>query len=39
MKCDVFQTDVSDERINKIKIKDIVKNVCEGCIAAKKGFA
>lgn len=39
MECDVCQTDFSDEKINKIKIKDKVKNVWEGCIAAIKGFA
>ncbi len=39
MKCDLCGMEVPDEKIKHIHIKGNVKNVCEGCVAAVKGFA
>ena len=39
MKCDLCGMDVADKKIKHIHIKGKVKNVCEGCITAVKGFA
>jgi len=39
MKCDLCEIDVPDEKIKHIHAKDKVKNICEGCITAVKGFA
>ncbi len=39
MKCEVCESDVSEEKIKHIKIKGKIKKICEGCVAAIKGFA
>ena len=39
MKCDLCGMDVADNKIKHIHLKGKVKNVCEGCITAVKGFA
>jgi hypothetical protein len=39
MKCELCGCEVEEEKIKHIKIKDKVKNVCDGCVAAIKGFA
>jgi len=39
MKCDLCGKDVPDEKIKHIHIKNNVKNICDGCVTAVKGFA
>ena len=39
MKCDLCGMDVPDEKVKHIHIKEKVKNICEGCVTAVKGFA
>ena len=39
MECEICESDVSDDEIKHIKIKGKIKKVCDGCIAAIKGFA
>ena len=39
MECEVCKTEISEEKIKHIKIKGKIKKVCDGCIAAIKGFA
>ena len=39
MKCEICESDVSEENIKHISIKGKIKKVCDGCITAIKGFA
>ena len=39
MKCDLCGKEVPNKRIKHIHIKNNVKNICEGCVTAVKGFA
>jgi hypothetical protein len=39
MECEICKSDVPSEEIKKIKIKNKIKNICDGCVAAIKGFA
>ena len=37
--CELCNCDISDEKIKHINVKGKVKKICEGCVAAIKGFA
>jgi hypothetical protein len=39
MKCELCGIEISDTNIKHIHIKGKVKNICEGCVAAIKGFS
>jgi hypothetical protein len=39
MECEVCKSDASEDNIKHIKIKGKIKKVCDGCIAAIKGFS
>jgi hypothetical protein len=39
MKCDVCGKDMPKDKIKHVHVKGKVKNICDGCITAIKGFA
>jgi hypothetical protein len=38
-KCEVCECEAPEEKIRHIEIKGKIKKICEGCVAAIKGFA
>jgi hypothetical protein len=38
VKCEMCECELPEEKIKHIEIKGKIKKICEGCVAAIKGF-
>jgi ribosome-binding protein aMBF1 (putative translation factor) len=39
MRCELCGEEIPDEKVKHVHIKGKVKNICDGCVTAIKGFA